>query len=126
MKCYHAIKLFLFLFLVGSKTCLLAQVTTAYNNNLSDDSHQINNAYEARNWSQLAQLQKNQFFIDKNPSRLIWSARCYVWLHDTAVAFHYLDSAVKCGYTNIYILNHDTVFSSVKKTVHWRSIFDLA
>ena len=86
----------------------------------------LNQAYDKKDWQSVAKLQKKCFLIDRNPSRLIWSSRCYAWLRDSSNAFNTIDSAIIFGYSNIYILQNDTSFNFIKGTDKWKQIYKKA
>lgn len=82
----------------------------------------LEQAYNNKDWLRVAQIQKTCYQLDKNPSRLFWSARCYAWLKDTNNTYKSLDSAIMAGYTNIYILDKDTAYAFLRQEQNWKVI----
>ncbi|HQQ94758.1 MAG TPA: 7TM diverse intracellular signaling domain-containing protein [Bacteroidia bacterium] len=82
----------------------------------------LEQAFEHKDWAAVARLQKICYALDKNQGHLLWSARCYAWLRDTANTLNTLDTALLCGFTNIYILDGDTAFDFIRSGQRWQEI----
>ncbi|MBX3163077.1 MAG: SpoIIE family protein phosphatase [Bacteroidetes bacterium] len=115
-------KIFLRLCLAFIFCCVLSVNFYGQTQSYKNYDSLIQIAEAKKDWHAAAILFKEIYVLEKNPSRLYVVAKFYARARDTQNVYSALDTALLCGYTNIYLIDKDTVLSFIRNQQQWKDL----